>query len=166
MMKEIILGTMKNLNNFSVLVENSGANQLSFCVIAELNKLTQIRPEIDAILFYENQHKNCIPANFSTMQMSEAWGQTGPIIATSFSTANKLTSFPSEKKFFYVWDLDWIRNSYRYESLSKVYTDASLNLIARSESHKKAIENAFNRKVSYVVSDFNINEILSILEEN
>ena len=157
---------MKNLKNFSVLVDNSGASQLSFCVITEINRLTEIRPEIDAILFYENQHKNCVPANFSTMQISEAWGQEGPIIATSFSTANKLASFPSEKKFFYVWDLDWIRNSYRYESLSQVYTDESLNLIARSESHKKAIENAFNREISHVVPDFNINEILSILEEN
>ena len=157
---------MKNLKNFSILVENSGASQLSFFVIEGLNKLTETRPEIDAILFYENQHKNCIPANFATMQMSEAWGQSGPIIATSASTAKKLTSFPSKEKFFYVWDLDWVRNLQRYEKLSEIYTDKSLTLIARSYSHKKAIENAFNREVSHIVSDFNINEILSILEEN
>lgn len=159
---------MKNLKNFSVLVANSGASQLSFCVIKEINKLTQTHPQIDAILFYENQHKNCLPPNFSTMQISEAWGQSGPIIATSISTANKLASFPSEKKFFYVWDLEWIRNSQikEYEKYSNVYKDKSLKLIARSESHKKIIENAFNREVSYVVSDFNIEKILTILENN
>ena len=102
------------------------------------------------------------------MQISEAWGHKGPVIATSFSTAYKLIGFPNKKKIFYIWDLEWIRAKQsgikEYEKYIDVYTDSSLELIARSEPHKQAIENAFNRKVNHVVSDFNIDKILEILE--
>jgi len=159
---------MKNLKNFSVLVSNTGSSQLSFFVINELNNLCDYRPDIDPIVFYENAHKNCLPANFATMQMSEAWGQEGPVIATSFSTAHKLTNFPSEKKFFYVWDLEWIRSAHnnlnQYESYAPIYCNESLELIARSDSHKKAIENAFNRRVKHIVPDFSMSKILEVLE--
>jgi len=158
--------TTKNLKNFSVLVPNTGANQISFCLINQINDLFESQPEIDVMVFYENSHKNCLPANFATMEISQAWGHKGPMIATSLSTAEKLISFPSEQKFFYVWDLSWIRNSRElndYEKYKRIYTDSSLSLIARSESHKQAIENCFNRKVEHVVSDFNIQDILEIL---
>ena len=158
--------TTKNLKNFSVLVPNTGANQISFCLIKQLNNLFEADPSVDVIVFYENRHKNCLPANFSTMEISQAWNHKGPMIATTLSTAEKLISFPCEKKFFYVWDLSWIRNSRQvsiYEKYKSIYTDKSLHIIARSESHKKAIENCFNREVKHVVSDFNIKDILEIL---
>ncbi len=157
---------MKNLKNLSVLLPDTGAGQLAFCAIKELNALTQTRPEIDSIIFYENKHKNCLPTNFAVMQIAEAWGQDGPIIATSLSTAHQLIKFPSAKKIFYVWDLEWIRDGHarQYEKYSLIYQDKSLELIARSKPHKKAIENAFNRKVEHVVSDFNMSAILEILQ--
>ena len=63
MTRKTMSGTMKNLNNFSVLLENTGASQISFFVIKELNKLAETNPEIDATIFYENMHKNCMPVN-------------------------------------------------------------------------------------------------------
>ena len=158
--------TMKNLKNFSVLVPNTGANQISFCLINQVNRLFDMHPEIDVMVFYENMHQNCVPSNFAAMEISQAFNHKGPMIATTISTAEKLISFPSEKKFFYVWDLSWVRNSRRlneYEKYNKVYSDKSLELIARSQSHKKAIQNCFNREVNHVISDFKIEEILEIL---
>ncbi|HCI70948.1 MAG TPA: hypothetical protein DHV30_10260 [Balneola sp.] len=161
-----MLETTTNLKSFSVLVSDTGASQLSFCVISEINNLPAICPNIDGIVFYENKHKNCLPANFSVMHISSAWGMSGPVIATSFSTAYKLLNFPSSKKFFYVWNLEWITGNdiKQYERYKKVYQDTSLSLIARSEPHKKIIENAFNRDVEHVVSDFNMSEILEIIK--
>tara|TARA_Y100001938_G_scaffold151098_1_gene245962 strand:- start:3509 stop:3997 length:489 start_codon:yes stop_codon:yes gene_type:complete len=157
----------KNLKNFNVLVPDTGASQLSYFVIKGVNSLCETNPEIDVILFYENHHKNCLPANFSTMQISDAWFQHGPTIATSFSTASKLASFPCERKIFYVWDLEWIRNergTRQYEQYNNVYCNESIEIIARSEPHKLAIENAFNRRVNHVVSDFEPSKILEILQ--
>lgn len=156
---------MKSLKSFNVLLPDTGASQLSYCVINGLNKLCLTNPEIDCVVFYENQHKNCLPANFSIMQIFECWGSSEPIIATTISTAKKLLHFPCRKKLFYVWDLEWIRepNTKKYEDYSDVYANKSIELIARSESHKEIIENAFNRPVKYIVPDFETSKILEIL---
>ena len=159
--------TTTSSRKISFLLPHTGSSQLSFFLINEINKMSQTHPEIDAIIYCENKHKNCIPANFAVMDMSDAWANDGPVIATTLSTAQKMLSFPSRKKIFYIWDIEWIRNSpvktLEYEEYSNVYTNKSLELIARSEAHKKIIENAFNRKVSHVVSDFDMSQILEVL---
>jgi len=160
--------TTKTLNKINFLVQHTGSSQLSFFLINELNKMGKTNPEIDAIVYCENKHRNCVPANFAVMDLSDAWVNKGPVIATTLSTARKMISFPSERKLFYVWDIEWIRNNHmntlRYEEYENVYGDNSIELIARSESHKKIIENTFNRSVSHIVSDFDVSEILEILK--
>ena len=150
------------MKNFNVLLNNLGSSQLSFFVIKQINELPESRPEIDGIVFYENLSSSCLPTNFSIMNISECWFDSGPTIATSFSTAEKLKNFYNKKKAFYVWDLEWIRNdkNISYEEYRSVYCDDSFKIIARSEHHKKAIENAFNIKVDVVIPDFNIIKIL------
>ena len=158
-----------NMKNFSVLVPNLGSSQLSFFVITQINKMFEEKPDKDAIVFYENMSSSCMPVNFAVMDISECWSHAGPVIATSFSTAEKLRCFPSERKLFYVWDLEWIRNtpaqSVQYENFKDVYTNKSLKLIARSQSHKKLIENCFNRDVDYTVENFNMQQITRIVNE-
>jgi hypothetical protein len=153
------------MKNFSVLVNNLGSSQLSFFLIKEINDLPELRPGIDGIVFYENLSSACLPTNFATMNISECWSHSGTTVATSLSTAKKLSSFPSQKKLFYVWDLEWIRNNNTksYEEYIAVYTDESIELIARSKSHKEAIENAFNRNVNHVIPDFNLAKILEVI---
>jgi len=141
-----------------------GASQLSFYLIKELNKFSETNPQTDTIVFYEDIQKNYIPPNFAIMNMSESWGQSGPTIATSISTAKKMLHYPSKEKFFYVWDLEWIRNRHPYEKYSKIYADETFKIIARSEGHKRLIENAFNRKVEHVVPDFNMSSIMEVVK--
>ena len=164
-MNQITLEIGKNIKmNFNVLLQNTGANQIAYCVIRNLNDLGHKRPDIDTIAYYEDMHRKCLPPNFAVMQIAEAWGQHGPIIATSLSTAIKLIGFPSERKIFYVWDLEWLRGQQRhYKMYANVYTHPDLELVARSEDHKKIIENAFNKKVKYVIPDFDTSKILEML---
>ena len=152
------------MKQLGVLLENMGASQISFFVISELNKYVENDCSVEPIVFYEDIQKNCLPTNFSVMELREAWGCRGSVIATSASTAKSLSSFPNVmQKFFYVWDVEWIRSSINkspYEAYAKVYTDENISLIARSDSHKKLIESSFNRCVEHVVSDFNMSQIL------
>jgi hypothetical protein len=154
------------MKNLSLILENTGSSQVSFFAINALNKIREKETSIDSIIFCEEIHKNCIPANFSVMPISEAWLHHGPIIATTLSTAKKLINFASDEKFFYVWDLEWIRNKpiKKYEDYIDVYTNKSLKLIARSESHKNIIESTFNRNVSNIVSDFNVSELMEAVK--
>ena len=153
------------MKNFSVLVNNLGSSQLSFFIIKEINAIPTLRPEIDGMVFYENLSSACLPLNFAAMNMSECWCHSGPIIATSFSTAETMAGFPAEKKVFYIWDLEWMRsnNKKQYEQYRDVYTNESIQLIARSEAHKDSVENAFNRKVNCVIPDFNLNKVLEVI---
>ena len=159
---------MSNLNKISVLVPDTGSSQLSFYLINEINKLSRDKPEIDAIVYCENKHRNCIPTNFSVMPINDAWGNDGAIIATTISTAEKMLSFNSNKKIFYVWDIEWIRNrqgySLEYEKYENVYNSKNISLVARSHSHRKIIENAFNRKVEHIVSDFNMQQMMEAIK--
>ena len=153
------------MSGFGVLLQHMGACQLSYNVIRNVNKLADTHPEIDIIAYYETMHKNCLQPNFAIMQIAEAWGQHKPLIATSLSTAFKLISFPTVRKLFYVWDLEWLRGKNRqYEQFADVYTHPELELVARSEAHADAIENAFNRKVNNIVSDFDIPKLMRIFK--
>jgi hypothetical protein len=149
--------------NINILLQNMGASQLSYFTIKNCNDFALERSEIDIIVFYENLHKNCLSPNFAVMQIAEAWGQKGPMVATSLSTAFKLISFPCGPKLFYIWDLEWLRGQQQYEKYADVYTHPALQLVARSESHKRIIENAFNRKVDHILDDFNLNHLLGII---
>ena len=153
--------------NLNVLLQNMGANQLSYLVIRNLNRLAETQPNIDSIVYYEDVHRPCILPTFAVMQIAEAWCSQNPLIATSLSTAHKLMGFPNRNKFFYIWELEWLRHQPRmYEQYAGVYTDPSLTLICRSESHKKLVENTFNREVQYIVEDFDTDQMLEILNEN
>ena len=145
------------MKNFSVLVNNLGSSQLSFFIIKEINALPALRPEIDGIVFYENLSSACLPVNFATMNMSECWCHSGPIVATSFSTAKTLSEFPSEKKMFYVWDLEWMRlDNFTHKELSEIYNNDSIELISRSSRHNSLIQKCW-KAPSFIMDDFNYN---------
>ena len=151
--------------NFGVLLNNIGANQLAYRVIQGLNELGNQRPDVDPIVYYENMQRSCLPTNFAVMQIAEAWGQHGTMMSTSLSTAHKLIGFPSERKIFYVWDLEWLRGhkERHYKLSADIYTHPDLELMARSQDHKNVIENAFNKEVKHIVPDFDIAKLLQAL---
>ena len=63
-------------------------------------------------------------------------------------------------------DLEWTRVTGRdYENIVKPFLDKNLILIARSEDHAKAIENYCNRKVDHIVEDFNIEQLIKVIEK-
>ena len=98
--------------------------------------------------------------NFAIMQSSEAFAFDGTLVATTLNTASKLLKFPSAKeKYFYVWDLEWMRlKNKSFDGLSQVYGSKELNLIARSEEHKWAIESAWNNSVKDIIPNFDMNK--------
>ena len=70
------------------------------------------------------------------------------------------------KKFFYIWDLEWTRGRTRTDFTKNLssYRNENINLIARSKDHALAIQNYCNRKVPYIMEDFDINTLREIIE--
>ncbi len=116
---------------FAYLVNNLLPSQLNFLLIKTLN---------------QEVIKNRFIA--PTMHISNAYAYNGTIMATTLSTAEKLIIFPSPaKKYFLVWDLEWLRIKQRnFRFLSSIYSNPDLILVARSEDHKQVIENCWNVK--------------------
>jgi len=52
-----------------------------------------------------------------------------------------------------------------FESVVQAFNDESIQLIARSEDHAKAIENISNRKIKHIVENFNIEKLVRIANE-
>src|SRR5438270_13265760 len=108
-----------------ILLPDLGANQLAFYATNYANQAA-IHDGQEIILFYETPCVPCIlNISFATMQVYEAYSFDGPLIATNLNLANKLLScFGTNKKYFYVWDLEWLRmQNKNFEKLHHIYTN-------------------------------------------
>lgn len=144
-----------------VLLNDLGPSQVSYLFIRNTANWLGSHSSHDVIGFYADQVSPCIPINFSVMQMNEAWDFHGRLIATNLQTARRCLGFPGTRdRWFYVWDLEWLRPGQRnYRDLAQVYRNPNLKLIARSEDHRVAIEDAWNRSVEAVIPDFNMERL-------
>lgn len=155
---------MKRIN---FLVDDVGASQLAYYLLTELNRLVRTRNDINPTVFYSSLTDHCIkPIEFNMMMMVEAFDHPGPTVATSLPTAGRLIAMPRpHPKIFYVWDLEWMRYAnINWSSVNRLMTHEDLKLIARSTSHKKAIENCFDVEVDAVVQRCAIDDILNFIE--
>lgn len=143
-------------------LNNLGASQLAFHFIRSANRMASESIETDVVGFFEAPSSPCILPSFSTMQFAEAWAFDGTLVATSLGIAEKFLRFPcASRRYFYVWDLEWMRNRKRtFRQLASVYRNPSHILIARSDEHANVISKAWNVKVPHVVPECDVGEIL------
>lgn len=145
------------------IVNNLGPSQLAYYLVKNLNDMVANRPELDAVIFYENVAKPCLQPRFAAMQALEAWGYNGVVTATTLSSAERLLSCPSPaRKFFYVWDLEWTRGQGEFRYFQRIYGNPKLELIARSAQHASVISSVWNRPVAGIVDDCDYRQFLEI----
>lgn len=134
-------------------VDNLGASERSYFLIKAINEAVELYPDLDVTVFYCSLTQSCIPLNTASMQMTEAYGYDGTIVATNFNTAEKVLLCPAPKrKLYYVYDLEWIRHPLDFSLLSNVYQNSSLSLVTRCEDYKNVLEKLFGSPV--LVRDF------------
>ena len=157
---------MPKSNQIGFIVDDVSASQLSFNLIKNINEYSKDSHD-DFVVFFENSTSSILNPNFSLMSSSEIWSFDGCLFATNISTAMSMRKcFAPKKKLFYVWDLEWTRRHGRdFEFAIQIFSDLNIELIARSNDHAKAIENYCNRKVKNIVSDFNIEKLVRIINE-
>ena len=99
------------------------------------------------------------------MHNLEAWSFDGVLISTNLETTKMMMAcIKSTKKFFYVWDLEWIRRKKNYMYNLQAYQN--IELITRSFEYARLLENYCNKKVKAIVPDFNLYGILEYVEKN
>jgi hypothetical protein len=156
------------MNQINFMVNNLGNSQLSYMLIRNINnEYINNNHDIDYIVFYDVlAARLMIKPMFSCMSSCENYGQSGYTVATSSDQAMRLLKTAGcQRRILYLWDLDWIRGQQRhsYPLFSQIYHDPSLEIICRSESHAKLLENSFNVKPIGIVEDFNLKQLKEVL---
>ena len=134
-----------------ILLEDTTANQLAYFAISQINEVVK---------------KSCVIQPLcATMNSSEIWNFDGVLLSTTVSnTLTSLKAITPKRKYFYVWDLEWNRNHGKdFESSIEAYTNPEISLIARGLDHTKAIENYCNKKVCGSVSNFNLKQLMDLI---
>mgnify|MGYP003644319567 CR=1 FL=1 len=155
---------MQKHNQTGIILEELSASQISYYAINNINEYLKSSVD-DFVVFFENMSGSVIQPQFSTMGINEIWSFSGPTVATTVSTAlSLLQSHSITKKYFYVWDLEWSRpRGADYDYIVTAYNNPELQLIARSKDHAKAIKNYCNRDVCGVVPNFNIKNLMDVI---
>jgi hypothetical protein len=153
------------MNKIGIAVPNLGAGHMTYCLIRNVNLWMHERFDTDITLFYETLALPCLPPNCAVMQIHEGFSYDGPMIATSLSTADKLARWPGpSRRLFYTWDMEWLRMPQKsFEQLRGIYANPDLELVARGQDHARLLEDVWNVKVRAVVEDFDLNELLKVI---
>jgi hypothetical protein len=152
------------IDRINIIVPHLHDNQLGYCITKHCNQLSE--RGIDCVVFTEEIRPFTITPKFAVMNISEAYDQPGLTISTTPSTTSKLQHcWAPNQKVFYSWDLYWLRGQRKmYKPILDLY-HVNMDIIARSESHKTAIENCFNIKVKSVIDDFDVLKIAALYED-
>jgi hypothetical protein len=153
------------ISQVNIIVPHIYDNQLGYCISKYCNELAHL--DIDCVVFTEEIRPFTITPKFAVMNIAEMYDQPGLTIATTPQTTQKLLHcWGANQKIFYSWDLYWLRGQRRlYQPMLNLYT-SNIDIVARSESHKDAIENCFNIKVKTVIDDFNIAKFIELYQES
>jgi len=155
---------MPKVKKVGVVVDDLSASQLSYHVIKNINDHLE-ESDVDFVAFFQNSTSNMLPMHFSSMCINEIWSFDGVAIATSVSTVLSISkTFSPKQKYFYVWDLEWCRTKGReFEYIIQAFNKDDIKLIARSEDYAKAIKNYCNKDVVGIVNNFNIKQLMEVI---
>lgn len=146
-----------------LILPHIGPSSLSFYTINQINYISNINPNYDFVLFIDNLVRPYILPNCAVMHANEIFSFDGVLISTNISSAIACSKAVNcAKNIFYVWDLEWLRGQNNFVHNMSAFRNPNLRLVARSEHHKKAIENYCNKKVDAVIPDINLMEIANL----
>ena len=106
-----------------IMLKKVDNSQLGYYATKSANWIAEKMTNVDIVMFVKEHAVHPVMPLFATMAETDIWGYDAPVIATDLASAKTLLSAsgPTEK-FFYVWDLEWLRlPDYNHEELSKIY---------------------------------------------
>ncbi len=152
------------MKSLGVLIRSPGLGQPEISIVDSLNKMVTTYADVEPILFFRDYGPQPIRMNFALMHNLEAWSFDGNLISNDLETTKiMLACIRAPKKFFYVWDLEWVyKDNFSFREMSVIYNNDEVELIARSPSHAKIIENCW-KKPTAIIEDFNYEQIKELV---
>lgn len=153
---------MRQCNEIGVALSTFGPTQISFHTILALNEL--FAEGYCPYGFYETVYPTCLTNRFSTLNFGDAWDFQGDLVVTNLNLAERCLPMPGPKrKWFYVWDLEWVTSPRKFRDLQFLYRHSELRIIARSDEHARLVENCWGSRVYYTVPDISSSFLKEII---
>ena len=152
--------------NFGIIIPSLDTNQLAYEAITNINKeIILNKSKDDFRIFFEELSPRCIDCLCAVMNITELFSYTGTLISTNLNnTQLAIKTIGKINKFFYIWDLEFIRNSRNYTQNVSIYRNSNIKLIARSNEHSIAIKNYCGREPELIMPDLSFKMIKKYLE--
>lgn len=134
------------------LVGNLLPGQLAYYLLTRAHQQVRAEHTVDLAFFQEEDVLPVCEIACGRFTLAEAWGFTGPLVATSLSTAAHLIEFPScPCKFFFVHDLEWVlRPGLPYPELARIYRHPDLRLLVRGREPQRLVQACWNVQAEVV----------------
>jgi len=151
------------VSKFGIIVNNFGQNQLSFDTLQTANEFLRMSNKVDVTLFYETPVPMRQMPLTGLMNIYEAWGYDGVLIATSVSSAFKVLGMPNpNQRYFYVYNPEWVHNPTIYEAYYQL-AQSDIEFIARTKEHADLLKNNFNKQPKFILEQMNVEALWQAL---
>lgn len=146
-----------------VLTERIQFNQQSIFLLKNFNELNQTN---SCCIFCNEMHHRPVDIHFNIMQQIQSYSFEGTLVTDSILLAQNLHyNIYTKKKYYYVWNLDWMNlENLQVSQLDVPFYNDEIELIARSQSHANLLEKLF-KKPKYIMEDWDYSVLKRIDED-
>lgn len=129
------------------IVNNLGNSELNYDLIKEINS----RPDICSSIFFQNHMPSVLTPECLTMTVHGLSGFKGKAVAFDLQGASVIDQTNCKTdNFIYMYNLEWLYTTINYALATDLLS--KFKIFARSDSHKKIIENYCDNEVVVVKS--------------
>jgi len=148
-----------------ILLDNLGFSEQNYDIIKDVNEF--VVDSIDEISIVVNDvSSKIIEVNTAVNNVAEiGCYQDGLLMCTNLINADHILSVnTSSRKVLYLWDVDWLHNTFNFEWVYDVLTNDKLDIIVRSEEHKRALKMLCGKEPLGVLQNFKLELLWNLLE--
>ena len=148
-----------------ILLDHLGFSEQNYDIIKDVNEF--VVDSIDEISIVVNDvSSKIIEVNTAVNNVAEiGCYQEGLLMCTNLINADHILSVnTSSRKLLYLWDVDWLHNTFNFEWVYDVLTNDKLDIIVRSEEHKRALKMLCEKEPLGVLQNFKLELLWNLLE--
>lgn len=145
------------------VVENLSSGQIPYTLIKSTNKIVENSIDTCIVAFMEENTAPCITPRFARFHIANAFLFDGILIATSLRTASLIQNFTSNKKYYYINDLEYLRKNVNQDEWRSILSNKDIKKFARCHDHLQELSKD-GYDIIGTVRDFDIDTILKLTD--
>jgi hypothetical protein len=138
--------------NLAFIVNNLGNSEQNYTLLRLISKINEQSNKVVPSIYFQNVYPSISDVNCLSMNISGLSNFKGQTVSFDLESAQIVsTTNMNTVNWLYLWDLPWTSSVVHYPICIELIN--KFKLVARSESHKKSIENFTGRSDIYLAKD-------------